>query len=190
MAEKVKELTGKQQRFVEEYLIDLNATQAAIRAGYSAKTAKSIGQENLTKPDIAKALAQAKVKRAEKTGITAERVLEELAAIAFFNWKAITEADEEGRLRLSDCREWPDEAFRVLTQCDRDENTVGEAEVNVKIRVKTHDKMNALVTLLKHTMGTTDDEEKAQQAGMGLANLIMRGLSEQQKMESRKAKRR
>ena len=46
-------LTPKQQRFVEEYLIDLNATQAAIRAGYSEKTAKSVGHENLTKPDIA-----------------------------------------------------------------------------------------------------------------------------------------
>ena len=45
-------LTAKQQRFCDEYLIDLNATQAAIRAGYSKKTAKQIGQENLTKPDI------------------------------------------------------------------------------------------------------------------------------------------
>jgi phage terminase small subunit len=45
-------MTAKQQRFCDEYLIDLNATQAAIRAGYSKKTAKQIGQENLTKPDI------------------------------------------------------------------------------------------------------------------------------------------
>ena len=45
-------LTTKQKRFCDEYLIDLNATQAAIRAGYSEKTAKSIGQENLTKPDL------------------------------------------------------------------------------------------------------------------------------------------
>jgi phage terminase small subunit len=52
MKSKNEKLTDKQKRFCEEYLIDLNATQAAIRAGYSAKTAKSIGQENLTKPDI------------------------------------------------------------------------------------------------------------------------------------------
>lgn len=45
-------MTKKQKRFADEYLIDCNATQAAIRAGYSAKTARSIGQENLTKPDI------------------------------------------------------------------------------------------------------------------------------------------
>ena len=52
------ELTAKQQTFCDEYLIDLNATQAAIRAGYSKKTAKSIGQENLTKPDIAEYIEQ------------------------------------------------------------------------------------------------------------------------------------
>ena len=55
-----KTLTPKQRRFIEEYLIDLNATQAAIRAGYSEKTAYSIGQENLRKPVIAEAIAAAK----------------------------------------------------------------------------------------------------------------------------------
>jgi phage terminase small subunit len=47
-----KKLTAKQQRFCDEYLLDLNATQAAIRAGYSKKTAKQIGQQNLTKLDL------------------------------------------------------------------------------------------------------------------------------------------
>lgn len=51
-------MTAKQMRFCDEYLIDLNATQAAIRAGYSKKTAKSIGQENLTKPDLKKYIDQ------------------------------------------------------------------------------------------------------------------------------------
>lgn len=55
-------LTDKQQRFVDEYLIDLNATQAAIRAGYSEKTAKEIGSENLTKPNIAKVTKKEKIK--------------------------------------------------------------------------------------------------------------------------------
>ena len=53
---RVARLTEKQRRFVEEYLIDLNATEAAIRAGYSEKTARSIGNENLTKPDIRAAI--------------------------------------------------------------------------------------------------------------------------------------
>ena len=68
-------LTAKQQRFVDEYLKDLNATQAAIRAGYSKKTAASIGQENLTKPEIAKALKEAMQGRSERTAITQDYVL-------------------------------------------------------------------------------------------------------------------
>lgn len=68
-------LTPKQQRFVEEYLIDLNATQSAIRAGYSERTAKSIGQENLTKPDIQKAIQEAQNKLTERTEITQDYVL-------------------------------------------------------------------------------------------------------------------
>ena len=68
-------LTDKQQRFVEEYLIDLNATQAAIRAGYSEKTAQQMGAENLSKPVIAEAIQEAKNKRTERTEIDADYVL-------------------------------------------------------------------------------------------------------------------
>ena len=71
-------LTLKQQRFVEEYLIDLNATQAAIRAGYSEKTAKEIGSENLTKPNIAKAIEEAQEKLSNKTQVTVEMVVQGL----------------------------------------------------------------------------------------------------------------
>lgn len=65
-------LTAKQQRFVEEYLVDNNATQAAIRAGYSEKTAKESGYENLTKPHIAEAIAEKRKKISEKTMLTIE----------------------------------------------------------------------------------------------------------------------
>lgn len=68
-------LTSKQELFVKEYLIDLNATQAAIRAGYSEKTATVIGAENLTKPNIAHAIQEHMDKRSKKTEITAEYVL-------------------------------------------------------------------------------------------------------------------
>jgi phage terminase small subunit len=68
-------MTPKQQRFVDEYLIDLNATQAAVRAGYSAKTAYSIGEELLRKPDIAAAVAKAEAARSERTKIDADWVL-------------------------------------------------------------------------------------------------------------------
>jgi len=63
-------LTDKQRRFVQEYLIDSNATQAAIRAGYSKKTAHAIGQENLRKPMIAEAVASGQAMLAEEAEIT------------------------------------------------------------------------------------------------------------------------
>lgn len=69
-------LTPKQQRFIDEYLIDLNATQAAIRAGYSQDTAKQIGHENLTKPDLAEAIALARQAQTERTQINADYVLQ------------------------------------------------------------------------------------------------------------------
>jgi phage terminase small subunit len=69
---------NKHERFVEEYLIDLNATQAAIRAGYSEKTAKSQGQRLLTNVDIARAIARAQGERTERTNITQDYVLESI----------------------------------------------------------------------------------------------------------------
>lgn len=71
------------RRFIDEYLVDLNATQAAIRAGYSKKTARTMGHENLTKPDIAAAIKVSIDARAVRVGITADRVLEELERLAF-----------------------------------------------------------------------------------------------------------
>lgn len=78
-------MTKKQKRFCEEYLIDLNATQAAIRAGYSPDTAKAIGCENLTKPDIRAHIDRAMAERSRRTGVNADRVIQELAKIAFVN---------------------------------------------------------------------------------------------------------
>ena len=78
-------LTAKQKKFVEEYLIDLNATQAAIRAGYSTESAKEIGCENLTKPNVKAEIDTAIAERSRRTGINQDRVLRELAKIAFVN---------------------------------------------------------------------------------------------------------
>ena len=79
-------LTPKQQRFVDEYLIDLNATQAAIRAGYSEKTAYSIGDENLKKPEIKKAIEQEQKERQKRTLVTQDDVIRGL----------LTEAEWQG----------------------------------------------------------------------------------------------
>lgn len=89
-----RSLTQKQKRFVEEYLCDLNATQAAIRAGYSEKTARQIAKENLTKPYIQEAVAKAIQERSERTKVTADEVVEQLAKIAFAD---ITEFVKFGR---------------------------------------------------------------------------------------------
>lgn len=76
-------LTPKQQRFVDEYLIDLNATQAAIRAGYSAKSAEVQGARLLSNAKVKAAVDEAVAARAERTGITADRVLQEYAKLGF-----------------------------------------------------------------------------------------------------------
>lgn len=89
-------LTDKQQRFVDEYLIDLNATQAAIRAGYSEKTARSQGQRLLTNVDIKLALSAAQEERSERTKIDAAWVLQEAARSYAIN--ATEYIDAEGRV--------------------------------------------------------------------------------------------
>lgn len=76
-------MTDKEKRFCEEYLIDSNATKAAIRAGYSQKSAGNIGSENLKKPHIRARIEKLQAERSRRTGITADRVLEELAKIGF-----------------------------------------------------------------------------------------------------------
>lgn len=80
-----KKLTPKQEQFVREYLIDLNATQAAIRAGYSEKNADKIGPELLGHSRVRAEIEQAMQKRSQKTNITAERVLKEMERMAFYD---------------------------------------------------------------------------------------------------------
>lgn len=81
----VAKLTDKQRRFCEEYIVDLNATQAAIRAEYSEKTAYSIGQRLLKKVEAQEYIKQLKEERKERTQIEADRVIYELSLIAFSN---------------------------------------------------------------------------------------------------------
>lgn len=71
----VVKLTDKQKRFIEEYLVDLNATQAAIRAGYSERTAYSIGEENLKKPEIKRAIEESQLNRSSRVQITQDDVI-------------------------------------------------------------------------------------------------------------------
>ena len=90
-------LTEKQRRFVEEYLVDLNATQAAIRAGYSVQTADAIGCENLTKPNIQAEISKRMAERSRRTGVNQDRIVLELAKLAFVKMTDIV--DDQGKIK-------------------------------------------------------------------------------------------
>ena len=87
-------LTEKQRRFVDEYLIDLNATQAAIRAGYSVKTAREQASQNLTKLNIQQAISEKMAERSKRTGVNQDRIVLELAKIAFVNAADVIDSDD------------------------------------------------------------------------------------------------
>lgn len=148
-------MTPKQERFVQEYLIDLNATQAAIRAGYSEKTAEQQAHQLLKKTSVAEAIAAAQQKRAERVEITQDRVLQELARIAFFDLRKLYR--EDGSLKAM--HELDDDAAAVLAGVDVVE-TKGNAAVGgedgirhvaeyVK-KVKIPDKVGALGLAMRH----------------------------------------
>ena len=87
-------LTKKQKQFVDEYLVDLNATQAAIRAGYSTASARQIADENMSKPDIKNAIEKALAERSKRKGEKEERVMLELTKIDVVNKTDIINMDE------------------------------------------------------------------------------------------------
>lgn len=150
-------MTKKQKRFVEEYLVDLNATQAAIRAGYSPQTARDIGCENLTKPNIQNAIATAMAERSRRTGINQDRVIQEIAKLAFLNPIDVIDMDEA----------------TIKGEANRDD-TACIASVKVKVipgedgniterEIKTYDKLKALELLGKH-LGMFSDKLKVEGA--------------------------
>lgn len=141
------QLTAKQSAFVAEYLIDLNATQAAIRAGYSEKTAHNIGCENVIKPIIAAAIAEAQAKREERTEITQDRVLEEYAKLAFLNPKKFY--NDKGD--LIPIHLLPDDVAAALTGMDITTSFDKKSETFDTIKkIKYSDKKGALDSVAKH----------------------------------------
>lgn len=152
-------LTPKQQKFVQEYLVDLNATQAAIRAGYSEKTAGAIGHENLMKPEIAAAIAEARKTVAEKLGITAERVLTEYARIAFLDIRRAF--DDDGRLK--DIHSLDDDTAAAISSIEAEDLYEGRGESREHVgrlhKVKLSDKKAALDSLAKH-IGLLSDAQQ------------------------------
>ena len=122
-------MTDRQKKFCDEYLIDLNATQAAIRAGYSEKTAYSISNELLKKPQI------------KRTEITADRVLLELARIAFVDGSAFATITACGKVKFTPTDELTNDQRAVIA---------GVKNGKFGTEIKTNDKVRALELLGKH----------------------------------------
>lgn len=151
-------LTRRQQLFAHEYLIDLNATRAAIRAGYSARTARFQGHRMITNANISEFIDNAIAERLERLGITADRVIAEWATIGFASMGDFLTADEQG------CPTWDFEnATRAQSAAIRDISihTGGRGR---RIAIKLADKPSALLILgkyLERAMATSRQEALA-----------------------------
>lgn len=147
-ASATKALNPKQERFVAEYLVDLNATQAAIRAGYSPKTAGVQAFDLLKKPEIAAAIERQRNQHAKNTGLTVERVLQEAMRLAFFDIRKLTDA--EGNPipinQLDDDTAAAIQGLELATERSRDE----DGSVTVVRKYKIADKNAAVERLFKH----------------------------------------
>lgn len=148
------DLTDKQTRFVAEYLKDLNATQAAIRAGYSEDSAGAIGHENLTKPEIVAEIAAGKARQLAKAEITAVRVLEEIGRLSFSNVQSLF--DEQGNLKpIQDLTR--DEAACIASlEVVKKNAEAGDGKIDVIHKLKVWDKTRSLEMLAKHFALLTD----------------------------------
>lgn len=168
-------LTDKQQRFVDEYLIDLNATQAAIRAGYSAKTADRIGPELLGKTCVSEAISRKMAARSRRTGVNQDRVVIELAKVAFAKMTDIV--DSKGRIKEDAS---PDDlaCIESIKYKESDNEHGGSVEREVKIASK----LKALELLGKH-LGMWSDKfnvtvEKSEKLDDIISQLGGEGLEE------------
>ena len=153
-------MTPKQKRFVDEYLIDCNASAAARRAGYSARTADAIGRENLGKPTIAAAIAEQQAARAQRTQITQDRVLEEYAKIAFLDPRRFY--DSAGN--LLDITELPKDVAAALAGIEVTTERAGMDEDGKPLlrpvrKIKFADKRAALDSLARHLGMFVDRKE-------------------------------
>ncbi|MDD6633884.1 MAG: terminase small subunit [Ruminococcus sp.] len=158
-------LTLKQEMFAKEYLVDFNATQAALRAGYSEKTARDIGCENLSKPNIQQEIQRLIEERSKRTEITADKVLKELAAIAFADstdYAKIKHKTIENEL-TGKKEEIPYIEFTDTDNLSKEQRKAISAIKYTKngIAVETYSKIRALELLAKH-LGMFDEHQEEQ----------------------------
>jgi phage terminase small subunit len=138
-----KQLSPRHRRFVDEYLVDLNATQAAIRAGYSGKNPRARAYTNLKNPRIAEAVRAAMEARSERTRVDADRVIRELERIAFSDIRRYMAASDSG-LSLKTIAELSDDEAAAVVELSGGTN-------GGSFRLKLHDKKKALDALARHT---------------------------------------
>ena len=168
-------LTDKQQRFVDEYLIDLNATQAAIRAGYSAKTADQQGSRMLANVKVKQAVAEKQAQRSKRTGVNQDRVVLELAKVAFAKMTDIV--DSNGKIK-EDASSDDLACIESIKYKESDNEYGGSVEREVKIASK----LKALELLGKH-LGMWSDKfnvtvEKSEKLDDIISQLGGEGLEE------------
>lgn len=172
-------LTDKQRRFVDEYLVDLNATQAAIRAGYSEKTACEQSSRLLANVKVSEAVQAAMKAREKRTHITQDRVLQELARVAFFDIRRLYNAD--GSLKRPD--QLDDEAAAVLSGVDVIEQQTMSADEDGNIqatptftkKAKVFDKMAALTLAMRHLGMLKDKIEHSGEIKTPELKLVLNG---------------
>lgn len=152
-------LTARQRRFIDEYLIDSNGTQAAIRAGFSKRTANKIAHQLLGKPHVAALIQARQAKLAAKFEITAERVISELAAVGFADIRDLY--DESGKLRPISTLE--QRVAASIAGIEVEEIVVGRGKkktvAGAVLKVKRHDKVRALEALGRHFKLFTEKHE-------------------------------
>lgn len=168
-------LTAKQQRFVDEYLIDLNATQAAIRAGYSADTAMEQGYQLLQKTSVSNAISQAMAHRSRRTGITQDRVLRELARVAFVNANDVIDTDS-ATVRADATAD--DLACIQSVKVKVSESGMGSSSER---EIKLYDKMRALEMLGKH-LGIFERRDHAN--GNGEKNNLLEAIAATEEIDT------
>src|SRR3954464_756674 len=137
-------LNDRQARFVAEYLADLNATQAAVRWGYSARSAYSTGERILRNAEVAAAIAEAQAARSRRTEVTADRVVLELARVAFGDPRRVMSWGPGG-VKLRPSAELVDEEAAIVAEVSQTVTDAGGT-----IRLKTVDKLGALRLLAQH----------------------------------------
>lgn len=137
-------MTPKQQQFVKEYLVDLNATQAAIRAGYSARTATWIGPQLLGKSHVQAAVQAAIAERGRRVGVTADQVVKELVRIAFVDTSRLVKF-EGGRMVLTETANLTEDERRAVSEMSE-----SVTENSRTRKFKMHDKLKALELLGRH----------------------------------------